>query len=342
MTMKNLRTALGILLMLMIIGAIALSAYVSSESYRKKQAGQGAPIAGGADMPNNEDVTDTEKTQLAETETDTSETIGKQEVIAKGPYGSIQLTIPDTWEYEICTVDDEKLTASSYGIHLKPGSEMAGWIEVGYMESFGVCGTGLETKSVTLANEEAHIGYYDGNSNWTFIKWIGQDGELKNITVFCNSDWGSAYLDELLKILDTIVFDEQDQTGGIGVYKESSELGINEGYLNASVRNVSGTGATLVLHYSIYREDKADLQDELYFGSYLPISKRVGEDWVELEYEIDGEVAFEDVAYIIKENEETTFEYNWEWLYGRLEPGEYQIAVDINSEAMIYAYFILR
>lgn len=339
---KNITTALGILFMFIIIGVFAFSLYRSSESYRKKQAGQGTPITDGADMQNNDEVADAENTQLDEIETEMDENFEKEEAIAKGPYGSIHLSIPNTWEYEICAVEDEKLMGSAYGIHLKPVCESKGCIEVGYMESFGVCGTGLETKSVTLADNEAHIGYYDGNSNWAFIKWIGQDGALKNITVLCNADWGETYLDELIKILDSIEFDEKDQTGGIGVYKESSELGINDGYLNASVRNVSSTGATLVLNYSIYRENEADEKDELYFGSYLPISKRVGEDWIELEYEIDGEIAFDDVAYIIKENEETTFEYNWEWLYGSLEPGEYQIAIEINSEAMIYAYFILR
>ena len=74
----------------------------------------------------------------------------------------------------------------------------------------------------------------------------------------------------------------------------------------------------------------------------MHISKKVGGSWIELEYAHDGEIAFEDVAYIIKENEKTTFDYDWEWLYGSLEPGEYQIAIEINSEVMIYAYFILR
>lgn len=61
-----------------------------------------------------------------------------------------------------------------------------------------------------------------------------------------------------------------------------------------------------------------------------------------LTYNNSEEVGFEDIAYIIKENEETTYKYDWEWLYGSLEPGKYQIAIEINSEALIYAYFILR
>ena len=302
-----------------------------------KAAGNGTPVAGGADMTNISNVVDEETTQFAEIEN-----IEQNKAVVNGPYGSIQFEVPGTWEFEICDVDDERLVASSYGIILKPVSETKGSVEVGYCDGFGICGTGLETKSITLANKEAHIGYYDGSNNWNFISWVGQDSGLKNITVLCNADWGEAYLDELLEILDSIQFDEDNQRGGIGVYEVSSELGIDDGYLGAFVRNVSNTGATLILNYSIYRENDTDEKEDLYFGSHLPISKKIGEDWVELEYKTDGEIAFEDVAYIIKENEETTYEYNWEWLYGTLEPGEYQIAIEINSEAMIYAYFILR
>lgn len=53
-------------------------------------------------------------------------------------------------------------------------------------------------------------------------------------------------------------------------------------------------------------------------------------------------MGFDDVAYLIQENEETIYEYDWECLYGALEPGEYQIAINICNDANIYAYFILR
>ena len=268
------------------------------------------------------------------------ETSNISESIVNGPYGSIKLEVPDTWEFEIRDVDDDKLMYCSYGIHLKPIAESKGDIEIGYCDSFGVCGTGLETKSISIADREANIGYYDGSDNWEFITW--NNDALKNIVVLSNADWGSDYLDELIEILNTIQFDKDNQTGGIGVYKVSSELGIDDGYLNVSAKNVSSAGATLVLNYSVYRENEAASQEELYFGSYLPISRKVGENWEPLEYVTDGDVAFEDIAYIIKENEETTYEYNWEWLYGSLEPGEYQIAIEISSDALIYAYFILR
>ena len=279
---------------------------------------------------------------LVESESSKNEALDEvlAEAIVNGPFGSIKMAINDSWEYEIRNVDDDKLMNCSYGIHLNPKAESKGGIEIGYCDSFGVCGTGLETKSVAIAGGEAHIGYYDGNDNWNFITW--NDDVLKNIVVLSNADWGSDYLDELLVMLNSLEYDKDNQVGGIGVYEVSSELGIDDGWLQASVRNVSSTGATLVLNYSIYSENEAEEQSELYFGTELQISKEEGEEWVPLTYNNSEEVGFEDIAYIIKENEETTYKYDWEWLYGSLEPGKYQIAIEINSEALIYAYFILR
>ena len=100
-----------------------------------------------------------------------------------------------------------------------------------------------------MADNEAHIGYYDGSNNWNYISWVDHDSDLKNITVLCNADWGATYLDELLEILNSIQFDKENQTGGIGIYEPSSELGIDEGYLSVSAKNISSTSATLVFNY---------------------------------------------------------------------------------------------
>lgn len=284
-------------------------------------------------------ITDNEIIDTAEQDI---ETLEASNVKVNGPYGSIQISVPENWEFEICDVDDETLMGSFYGIHLKPTAESEGFIEIGYNDSFGVCGTGLETQGNTLTNGEVNIGYYDGNDNWSFIEWVTLDGKLKNIVVLCNADWGATYLDELLCILDSVTFDDMNQTGGIGVYEASSELGIDDGYLMVSAKNVSSIGATIVFNYSNYRKDNSDGQDELSFGTYLPLAKKVGTDWIPVEYQIEETPAFEDVAYKIRENEETTYDYNWEGLYGSLDPGEYQITIHLNNEAYIYAYFILR
>lgn len=204
-----------------------------------------------------------------------SNTEPNEDVIVSGPFGSITLTIPDTWESEICDVDNTSLILTSYGIHLKPTAESEGFVEVGYCDSFGVCGTGLEEKKVTIAGHEANIGYYDGNTNWNFISWFGEDSELRNIVVLCSADWGADYLDELIEILDKLQFDDTKQTGGIGIYQPSSELGIDDGYLNVSARNISSTGVDIVFRYDVNGVNESASTESLYYGAYLPISKKL-------------------------------------------------------------------
>lgn len=75
---------------------------------------------------------------------------------------------------------------------------------------------------------------------------------------------------------------------------------------------------------------------------HICLYQESGDDWVEIDYILMKILALMMYAYIIQENEETIYKYDWEWLYGALEPGEYQIAISISNDANIYAYFILR
>ena len=89
---------------------------------------------------------------LVESESSKNEALDEvlAEAIVNGPFGSIKMAINDSWEYEIRNVDDDKLMNCSYGIHLNPKAESKGGIEIGYCDSFGVCGTGLETKTLSI------------------------------------------------------------------------------------------------------------------------------------------------------------------------------------------------
>ena len=53
-----------------------------------------------------------------------------------------------------------------------------------YNKQFGVCGTGRTAKDITLNNgEQASIGYYDGNKNWSDISFHNMN---KNISIMNN------------------------------------------------------------------------------------------------------------------------------------------------------------
>jgi hypothetical protein len=164
----------------------------------------------------------------------------------QGPYGSIGVTIPDGWLYEICDVDNEKLLSTEYGIQFSPEEADSGYIEVGYQPSFGVCGTGLEEEETTLAGDQAQIGYYDGSKVWDFVCFRGVNEGVIAVAIQ-NEDWSEQDLEKALTILDSVVFRADEQTG-----------------------------ATLVFHQS-----DSSIESELSFGEELKVEKKSEEGWTE-------------------------------------------------------------
>ncbi|MGN0313859.1 MAG: immunoglobulin-like domain-containing protein [Fusicatenibacter sp.] len=253
-----------------------------------------------------------------------------------GPYGSISITVPDGWSYRLCDVEDEQLIAGEYGIQIYPDGVKTGLIEVAYESSFGVCGTGLEEEERVLAGHLANIGYYDGSNVWSFVAFRGKYKNIIAVTSMAES-WLEEYSDQVMEILNTIVYDPEEQSGAIGYYEQDSEN--SELALMVSVVHISDKKATLR-----FQQYDASAADELFFGENFIIEEKKEGSWFEADHTIDRDsvYAFDDVAHIIQMGETTDYEYDWEWLYGSLEPGEYRIAVEINDQTTIYAYFVMR
>lgn len=260
-----------------------------------------------------------------------------------GPYGTIQLSLPDGWGYELCPMDSGKLSYGAYGIRFYPDKE-EGAVEVTYIDPFGVCGTGLEEESVTLAGQPASIGTYDGKEYWDFIVFNGKLKGLVAQTINVKDGW-ERYGTQVLGILDTVSFDTDVKEGGAYIADKDSyadEIG-----LYFSLKNITPTGADLVFQ----QYDKMAPQGELSFGQYYMIERKEGSEWKEVPVVLDGEYAFEEIAYLIEKNKETVQEVNWEWLYGKLEPGEYRIRKQVddfvetgmgNKSYTLYARFFLN
>ena len=53
--------------------------------------------------------------------------------------------------------------------------------------------------------------------------------------------------------------------------------------------------------------------------------------WMEMPYIIDGEIGWEDVAWVVPMNDTCKWEINWEWLYGKLPDGKYRIGKEITD-----------
>ena len=267
-----------------------------------------------------------------------------------GPYGEISLTIPEGWEYELCPVDGDVYQTGMYGIHFYPEGEREfngneNFIEVDYTDNFGVCGTGLEEQTVTLAGDTAEVGYYDGSPVWDFVAFEGKNkGIVAGTYAVDDSEngWWKEKKDQVMDILDSMTFDPDITEGAVGIYESDSEIEAFGVYVSA--KKISPTSATLSFQYF-----ETDAKQELSFGEDFVLEKKDGTEWKEVKV-VEGEYGYNDIAHIISTEEPTEYHYDWEWLYGKLQPGEYRIAVNIQKEKegggydsdTSYAHFLLR
>lgn len=74
------------------------------------------------------------------------------EVLLKGPYGTLTLQLPEEWNYEIQTEEQDTV----YGISFYRGEDKENEVLVKYEKDYPgeTCGTGLEEKKIRLAGEK--------------------------------------------------------------------------------------------------------------------------------------------------------------------------------------------
>lgn len=265
------------------------------------------------------------------------------EVVQGGPYGEISISVPEGWKFKTCPMDSDDLTYGMYGIHFYPDGVKEGFIELAYVDSFGVCGTGLEEESITIAGDVANIGTYDYHEYWDFIAF-GEKNKGIVAQTYLVKDWWGEYGDQVLDILETLSFDPDAKEGGAYLY--STESNIEKLGLFFSLKNITPTGTTLVFnqHYSDASER------ELIYGDDFVMEQKVNGNWEGVPVVVEGNYGFHDIAYIIKNGDITESELDWEWLYGELAPGEYRIKKSVldtvesgdNDKYMVYAYFVLN
>lgn len=116
--------------------------------------------------------------------------------------------------------------------------------------------------------------------------------------------------------------------------------------ITLETENVTSKGLTIVCHHS-GGEDVFDLHT----GSYYTLQKLEDEGWVDVEYlPQEYTVGWTAEAWNIQKENTTTWDVNWEWLYGELPAGEYRIGKEITNfrgtgdsdSEMIYADFIIK
>lgn len=89
------------------------------------------------------------------------------------------------------------------------------------------------------------------------------------------------------------------------------------------ISNIRPCGAILIIR---------DMNQEPYiYGEWYKIEKEVDGKWCELEPFLDN-YGFNDIGYLVDQNNEVTFTIDWEWLYGKLPKGNYRILKEVNHQ----------
>lgn len=291
--------------------------------------------AGKVGFHEEEDPADNEEEIPAE------ETVGMS-VEQGGPYGRISIALPEGWQYVAYPVDSDDSFYGLYGIQFYPEDVEEGHVRVMYIDSFGVCGTGLVEKTATVAGKSASVGTYDNNEYWDFIAFNEDYKGIVAMTYFVD-DWWDEYGDQVSDILDTLVFEQSVKEDSIYVFDRESEN--DEMGLSFSLKNISPTGATLVFR----QFDEDAIAGELIYGDAFMLEQLKDGEWVSVPVVIEN-YGFNDIAHIIFPGDTAETELDWEWLYGGLAPGEYRIGKSVmdvteaggHDESMIYAHFILN
>ena len=250
---------------------------------------------------------------------------GDARVYAKGPYGRISVALPGDWVYQPYSVNSGHSNSGSYGMWIRPAKEKSGYIDLNYMQMFGVCGTGLEQETVTLAGDEAWIGTYDNHKMWDFINFRGVNEGVTAQNVM-GEEWLEEDRETALAILDTLNYEPDQAEGAVSYFKRDSE--IPEVGLIAEAHDITSSGA--VVRFRVWDPELAS--GDLEYGQDYSLERLEGDEWTEMPVVFKGEWAVTSEALIIPKDPESPgrdWAVNWEWLYGKLEPGDYRIGKTI-------------
>ncbi len=119
----------------------------------------------------------------------------------------LEINIPNDWKYEEI-VRDEDNDFYKYALKFYKTNEEEYAILYFYHDLFGVCGTERTSENIILDNgENAIIGYYDGNENWSDISFYSLN---QNIAVINYGLIGSE-ANEVIEFIKTININNIDE-----------------------------------------------------------------------------------------------------------------------------------
>ena len=110
--------------------------------------------------------------------------------------------------------------------------------------------------------------------------------------------------------------------------------------LSCILKNVTPSGATIVFTQN---NNIGKPTGELEYGEDFIIEVQNKGAWEQAPIVLKGDYAFNGIAHLISANETVEKDIKWEWLYGKLKPGNYRIKktiLDFRSTANFDKYVI--
>ncbi len=132
----------------------------------------------------------------------------------------------------------------------------------------------------------------------------------------CNNDSRNVAIGTKNKLMETASSESTDTTD----WKPTlNDIVNNFDGVTMSVKNgtVSSTKLTVVF------ENKSS--SNCIYGEEFWLEKKINDKWYRVPVAIDGNYGFNSIGYDLSSGGESEWKVDWEWLYGKLETGEYRI-----------------
>lgn len=255
-------------------------------------------------------------TSESETEETTSADSANQgvEISVSGSAGTITLTIPEGWSFNLCPEGSDSLELADYGIQFYPEDSIEGCIEVGYLENFGTTDTGVVKQETTLAGDTAMIITFEDAGPWTFITF---EGENEGIISCADTAgwWLTEKEEEVFSILDTLQLTSDDTTtttDASAAKEENANLSIT-----LTITEITDGVATVVI------DNQSD--SVFTFSPGFSLEKKEDEEWVEVPYADDA--SWDDTSYDLESLDSITLTVDLTAYWGELEDGTYRLVL---------------
>ena len=97
--------------------------------------------------------------------------------------------------------------------------------------------------------------------------------------------------------------------------------------ITLTAKNITPTGVSIKCTQS-----GGNATGELYTGSWYILENWTQEHgWKEIPYVNNGQIGWEDMAWMIPKGDTVEWEIHWEWLYGAVPKGKYRIGKEISD-----------